>query len=206
MKCSRAPVLSRAAKIVPGLQEGLWTLRLVSVSLGPLRVTNRTLLSSPRFLFKYFLPTLPKQYIATLTKRFNSTPGASLRVPFFPSTVRQSKLPSRPELLTEFWSSSAPKSLTEEDFPPKLIPTHGQHCRSGTHQLQQAGDYDEGQRPQAHGANWRDLRSCAPSPASRASPLRLRAEHAGDPVVGGRRGQQVGRPGGGVRAPGASLE
>lgn len=165
---------------------------------------------------RFFLPRASYLNISFLLYRSStSQPSLSLstrlQLPLSeclssPSTVRQSKLPSRPELLTEFWSSSAPKSLTEEDFPPKLIPTHGQHCRSGTHQLQQAGDYDEGQRPQAHGANWRDLRSCAPSPASLASPLRLRAEHAGDPVVGGRRGQQVGRPGGGVRAPGASLE
>lgn len=152
---------------------------------------------------RFFLPRASYLNISFLLYR-NSTSqpllsiSTRLQVPLSeclssPSTVRQSKLPSRPELLTEFWSSSAPKSLTEEDFPPKLIPTHGQHCRSGTHQLQQAGDYDKGQRPQAHGANWRDLRSCAPSPASLASPLRLRAEHAGGPS-----GRWAERPAGGA--------
>lgn len=139
-------------------------------------------------------------------------PSTRLQVPLSkcgssPSTVSQSKLPSRPELLAEFWRSSAPRSLTEEDFPPKRIPAHGQHRKPGTHQLQQAGDYNEGQRPQAHGASWRDLRSCTPSPASRASPLRIESQRRLGPS--GRWAERpagAARAGGGVGAPGASFE
>lgn len=177
----------------------------MSVSPGTLQVTSRALLSSSRFLSKYFLPTLPKQYIATLTKRFNSPPGALSKCLSSPSTVRQSKLQSGPELLAAQLPSPLQMRISRRNASPHMDSTAG----PGVGHSPAAASRGLRRGAAAAGA-WCQLRAISGAARPR-QPLAhlhfgLRAEHAGDPVVGGRRGQQVGRPGGGVRAPGASFE
>lgn len=151
----------------------------VRLSLSPSRLLlNKPLssLASSRPLSAFFNPVLKSPpskspSLASGSPLFHSPilPLQPLRQPQTPSTERPPPPPApRPKQPQAPLPSRPPARFSRRNAAPARG-ARGARRVGHTHQLQQARDHDEGQRPQAHGAGWRGV--------SRAARLRLPLAH-----------------------------